>query len=75
VTVKGKYTPYEITSLALVVLKMSLNTRQESEVVNFWEVVLFDAEGLLFRLLWYGEHVLESFYDNNCSAFKLRNKN
>jgi len=50
-TAKGKYTPYEITSLASVVLKMSLNTRQESEVVSYWEVVLFDAEGLLFRLL------------------------
>jgi hypothetical protein len=51
VTAKGKYTPYEITSMASVVLKMSLNTRQKCEVVSHWEDVLFDADGLVFRLL------------------------
>jgi hypothetical protein len=55
VIAKGKYIPFEITSLASAVLKMSLNTRKKVKLSNlpyYWEVVLFDPEGLTFRLLW-----------------------
>jgi hypothetical protein len=74
VTAKGKYTPYKIISLASVVLKMFLNTRQKIKLSVIGKLYYLMLKDYYLGCCAFGGHVLDYFYDN-CSAFKLRNIN